>query len=141
LDGPSFEIRSGKDIYCLSEARFDRPKVEAFWNEKLTGALAQGFAGIRVIGDAFWLDERDWKDFYEYEMELNTSMAGQPMSVLCAYPLAVTGIADVFDVARAHHCAIAKRSQDWVVVQLRPGYAKIMREEKSPYRGDFLLFA
>ena len=54
-----------------------------------------------VNGDAFWLDERAWKDFYQYEMELNSSMAGQPMSVLCAYPLAVTGAADIFDVARA----------------------------------------
>jgi predicted ATPase/DNA-binding winged helix-turn-helix (wHTH) protein len=118
LNSPSFEIRSGKDVYCLSEGRFDRRKAEAFWNEKLTSALAQGFAGIRMMGDAFWLDERAWKDFYEYEMEFNNSMAGQPMSVLCAYPLAVTGVADVFDVARAHHCAIAKRNQDWEVVEM-----------------------
>jgi hypothetical protein len=33
------------------------------------------------------------------------------------------------------------RKQRLDVVQLRPGYAKIMREEKSPYRGIFLLFA
>ena len=116
LDDPSFEIDSGRDIY-LSEGRFDRRKVEAVWSEKLAHALAQGYAGIRVIGDAFWLDERAWKDFYEYEMELNKSMAGQPMSVLCAYPLEVTGAADIFDVVRAHQCAVAKRNRDWEIVE------------------------
>jgi signal transduction histidine kinase len=116
LDDPSFEICPGRDIY-LSEGHFDRAKVQAIWSRKLTDALARGFPGIRVLGDAFWLDERAWKDFYQYEMELNSSMAGQPMSVLCAYPLAVTGAADIFDVARAHQCAVAKRNQDWEVVE------------------------
>jgi MEDS: MEthanogen/methylotroph, DcmR Sensory domain len=94
LNDPSFEICPGRDIY-LSEGRFDRGKVQAIWTGKLTDALARGFPGIRVLGDAFWLDERAWNDFYQYEMELNNSMAGQPMSVLCAYPLAVTGAADI----------------------------------------------
>jgi signal transduction histidine kinase len=116
LNDPSFEICPGRDIY-LSEGRFDRGKVQAIWTGKLTDALARGFPGIRVLGDAFWLDERAWNDFYQYEMELNNSMAGQPMSVLCAYPLAVTGAADIFDVARAHQCAIAKRNQDWEVIE------------------------
>ena len=91
--------------------------MRVVWNEKLAHALAEGYEGLRVVGDAFWLDESVWRDFYECEMELNRSMAGRPMSVLCAYPLAVTGAADVFDVARAHQCAVAKRNQDWEVVE------------------------
>jgi C4-dicarboxylate-specific signal transduction histidine kinase len=50
-------------------------------------------------------------------MELNQSMAGRPMSVLCAYPLDVTGAADIFDVARAHQCAVAKRNREWEVIE------------------------
>ena len=112
----NFEIHSGRDLY-LTEGRFDRDKVKAVWNEKLAHALAEGYEGLRVVGDAFWLDENDWRDFYEYEMELNQSLAGRPMSVLCAYPLGVTGAADIFDVVRAHQCAVAKRNQDWDVVE------------------------
>ena len=115
-DDRSFEIQSGRDLY-LADGRFDRERVRVVWNEKLAHALAEGYEGLRVVGDAFWLDESVWRDFYEYEMELNRSMAGRPMSVLCAYPLAVTGAADVFDVARAHQCAVAKRNQDWEVVE------------------------
>jgi C4-dicarboxylate-specific signal transduction histidine kinase len=111
-----FEIHSGRDLY-LTGGRFDREKVKAAWNAKLAHALAEGYEGLRVVGDAFWLDESAWKDFYEYEMELNQSMAGRQMSVLCAYPLGVTGAADIFDVARAHQCAVAKRNRDWEVVE------------------------
>jgi len=69
------------------------------------------------VGDAFWLDDSAWKDFYKYEMELNQSMAGRQISVLCAYPLAVTRAADIFDVARAHQCAVAKRNRNWEVAE------------------------
>ena len=69
------------------------------------------------MGDAFWLDQSAWRDFCEYEMELSQSLAGRPMSVLCAYPLAVIGATDILDVARAHQCAVAKRNQDWKVVE------------------------
>jgi len=110
----SFEIHSGRDLY-LTGGRFDRAKVKATWNTKLAHALAEGYEGLRVVGDAFWLDESAWKDFYEYEMELNQSIAGRQISVLCAYPLDVTGAADIFDVARAHQCAVAKRNRDWEV--------------------------
>jgi C4-dicarboxylate-specific signal transduction histidine kinase len=112
----SFEIQFGCDLY-LAQGRFDREKVKAVWNEKLARALAESYEGLRVVGDAFWLDESAWGDFYEYEMELNQSLADRPMSVLCAYPLAVTGAADIFDVARAHQCAVVKRNQDWEVVE------------------------
>jgi hypothetical protein len=33
--------------------------------------LAEGYQGMRVVGDAFWLDQSAWRDFYEYEMELS----------------------------------------------------------------------
>jgi MEDS: MEthanogen/methylotroph, DcmR Sensory domain len=110
-DDRNFEIHSGRDLY-LTGGRFDREKVKATWSAKLAHALAVGCEGLRVVGDAFWLDESAWKDFYEYEMELNQSMAGRQISVLCAYPPDVTGAADVFDVARAHQCAVAKRNRD-----------------------------
>ena len=115
-DDRRFEIHSGRDLY-LTGGRFDREKVKAAWNTKLAHALAEGYEGLRVVGDAFWLDESAWKDFYEYEMELNQSIAGRQMSVLCAYPLDVAGAADIFDVARAHQCAVAKRNRDWEVVE------------------------
>jgi hypothetical protein len=55
----SFEIQSGPDLY-IADGRFDRERVRVAWNEKLAHALAEGYEGLRVVGDAFWLDESAW---------------------------------------------------------------------------------
>ena len=71
-DDPRFEIHLGRDLY-LTEGRFDRQKVKATWNAKLAHALAVGCEGLRVVGDAFWLDESAWKELLRVQMELNQS--------------------------------------------------------------------
>src|SRR4051812_23097855 len=43
-------------------------------------------------------------------------IASQPISGLCTYPFSVSKLGDVFDVARAHQFAIAKRRTQWHVV-------------------------
>jgi hypothetical protein len=60
-DDRRFEIHSGRDLY-LTGGCFDRGKVKATWNAKLVHALAVGCEGLRVVGDAFWLDESAWKE-------------------------------------------------------------------------------
>jgi len=72
---------------------------------------------MRVSGDTFWLREKDWKDFFAYEKQLNASITDQPMNVLCTYPLAKSGAAEVLDVVQAHQFAIARRQGEWEVIE------------------------
>jgi C4-dicarboxylate-specific signal transduction histidine kinase len=51
----------------------------------------------------------------EYEAEVNRSVGDQRMLLLCTYPL--TSAANVFDVARTHQFAVAKRHGQWEVVE------------------------
>ena len=83
----SIEMFRAREWY-LKGGKFDLGRVTAAWNSKLEGALARGYAGMRVSGNSAWLDKKDWRDFCEYEEQLNGSIAGQPMTVLCTYPLA-----------------------------------------------------
>ena len=83
------------------------------WNEKLRGALAKGYDGMRVSGNAFWIATNHWKAFCEYEQELDRSLAGQKMIVLCTYSLQASRAVDVLDVARAHQCSTARRNGQW----------------------------
>jgi C4-dicarboxylate-specific signal transduction histidine kinase len=87
------------------------------WNAKLSGALARGYPGMRVSGNTAWLEKKDWKDFCEYEEQLNSSITDQPMAVLCTYPLMTSGAAELLDVARNHQFAIAKRQGTWEVIE------------------------
>jgi len=104
----SLEIASARDWY-LQGGTFDLRRVIGGWNEKLARALASGYAGVRVTGDTAWLEEKDWKDFCEYEDALNDSVANQHLALLCTYPLGACGAAEILDVVRTHQFATLER--------------------------------
>ncbi len=72
---------------------------------------------MRVAGDASWLEKQDWSEFCTYENKLNASITQQRVTVLCTYPLAASGAADILDVARTHQFAIAKRHGTWEAIE------------------------
>jgi len=106
------ELLAGTNWY-LSGDEFDLQRITAGWDAKLGSALARGYDGMRVSGNAFWLGTKHWKEFCEYEQELDRSLAGQKMIVLCTYSLQASRTVDMLDVARAHQCSIVRRKGDW----------------------------
>src|SRR6266481_635066 len=124
----SIEIVGARDWY-LQDGTFDLNRVIAGWNEKLAHAAARGYAGVRVTGDTAWLEKKDWKGFCEYEETLNESIANQRLAVLCTYPLAACGAAEILDVARTHQLVIAKRRESWEIIET-PGLKQAKAEIK-----------
>lgn len=100
-----------------ADGTFDLQLVSNDWQENLAQALARGYAGMRVMGNSTWLTEDDWKDFLRFEKELDKLIAGQRITLSCTYPLATSRANQVFDVARTHRFAIAKRNGAWVMVE------------------------
>jgi hypothetical protein len=105
------------DVWYLEVGVFDLHRALNGWQEKLHEALARGYAGMRVTGDATGLRKRDWRAFCEYERELNDFAAKHPIIVLCAYQLAASRAAEVLDVARTHQFAVAIRNGNWEIVE------------------------
>src|SRR5207253_9589949 len=64
-----------------------------------------------------WLEKKDWKDFCEYEDSLNQAITDQRLAVLCTYPLAACGAAEILDVVRTHQFAVTKRRGSWDVIE------------------------
>ena len=116
LANRSIEILSGREWY-LDGDRFDLKRITDGWREKLRGALARGYKAMRVSGNAFWVGTTHWKEFCAYERDLEESIAGQAMSLLCTYPLTATRAADVMEVSHAHQFAIARRKGSWEFVK------------------------
>src|ERR1700730_387846 len=112
----SIEIVAARDWY-LQDGAFDLSRVIRSWNEKLASASARGYAGVRVTGDTAWLEKKDWKDFCEYEESLNQAIVGQRLAVLCTYPLAACGAAEILDVVRTHQFAVTNRRGTWDVIE------------------------
>src|SRR3981189_3105168 len=93
-------------------------------------ALDVGYGGVRLSSVSAWLDKRDWKEFCEYEKEVNDSILDTPMLALCTYPLPGSAAAEILDVTRTHQFAIARRNKGWEVVEtseLKQAKAEILR--------------
>jgi PAS domain S-box-containing protein len=116
LLGNSIEIVTAREWY-LPDGTFDLKRVIAGWNEKLARASAKGYAGVRVTGDTAWLERKHWNDFCEYEDSLNGAIANQRLAVLCTYPLAACGAAEILDVVRTHQFAVTRRRGSWDVIE------------------------
>lgn len=116
LEKNSIEILQGREWYMSSEdPTFARLTYR--WERKIEAALSRGYAGLRVSADTAWLERKDWKEFCEYEKEVNDFIVRRPMIAVCNYPLARSAATEILDVARVHHCAIARRKGRWEVLE------------------------
>ena len=118
LENRSIEILPACEWY-LSGGEFDMQRVTGAWHAKLREAELRGLNGLRVSGNAFWFDTKYWDDFISYERELDKSIAGTAMMVLCTYMLTASGASHVLDVARAHQFTVARRNGRWEVMEVR----------------------
>src|SRR5216684_1643802 len=112
LSDENIEILDAREWY-LEENVFNLERATSAWDKKLEQALTRGYDGIRVSGDTFCLREKDWKEFCAYEKQVNDSISDRPMILLCTYPLAKSGAAEVLDVMQTHQFAIARRQGEW----------------------------
>lgn len=120
------ELVSGYDWY-LKGGEFDSLRVTAGWHAKLADSQAKGSAGMRVSGNAFWFEKNQWQAFREYEEELDSSLAGHKMIVLCTYSLKASRAVDLLDVARSHNFSLARRNGRWEFLET-PELAEARRE-------------
>jgi DNA-binding CsgD family transcriptional regulator len=108
----AIELIPGYEWY-LQDGQVDPLRITDAWLARLDDALTMGFAGLRVSGNAFWMNTGRWENFLEYEAELHRSLLGTRMIALCTYPLLISRAADLLDVARAHHLAVLRRAGKW----------------------------
>lgn len=97
---------------------FDADAVLAGWVAKEEAALAHGFAGLRVTGNTFWIEDRaGFASFTDYEARLNESFKARRMVCVCSYCLSRTAASDVLNVVRNHEFAVACQDGTWDVVE------------------------
>ncbi|HWD92164.1 MAG TPA: MEDS domain-containing protein [Verrucomicrobiae bacterium] len=120
--------------WYLTDGVFDLSRLKERLREKLNEMSQTGHTGARATGNTGWLHEKDWRDFREYEKELNSLIADQRIVVLCTYPLTTTPAAQIMDVASVHNLVTARRHGHWEVVEtpeLKEANARIQKASEQ----------
>jgi hypothetical protein len=112
----NMELVQGREWY-LNDNQLDVAMVAQKWSDKLHYALSHGYSGLRLAGSTAWLAKKDWKEFSEYEKEVNDHITDSAMTALCTYPLHGSAAAEILDVTRTHQFAIARRQGGWEVIE------------------------
>jgi PAS domain S-box-containing protein len=107
----------GHDDWFLSGNTFDPHTVANRFRKKLNEALARGYAGMRVNGSPAWLHDAGPQELRKFEAELDKLFPNERTIASCTYPIATIGADEIFDVARTHQFAIARRHGEWEVLE------------------------
>lgn len=97
--------------------RFESDKVLQGWIEKEEQAIKRGFSGLRLTGNTFWLEEKDWKKFADYEAIVNNVIGGHKMLAICTYSLEKCGAVEIVDVVANHQFALIEREKKWEIIE------------------------
>ncbi|MBI4334895.1 MAG: MEDS domain-containing protein [Chloroflexi bacterium] len=105
------------DHWYVREGAFNQQLVLTGWVEKLDQARARGFDGLRLTGNTFWLEKKDWDDFAEYEAAVQSVIGNYRMLAICTYSLDKCSTSDVLDVMRTHEFALIRKEGDWQIIE------------------------
>lgn len=121
------EIIDHDQWYLQSGHQTDSASIVQGWLQRSERALAAGFNGLRLTGNTHWLTTDGWRDFVDYEQQINETFRHHRIIGLCSYCMSHCGNDEVFDVVRNHDFALARRDGEWQ--RLENSSLKIAKDE------------
>ena len=103
--------------WYVKDGTFDSDRVLNGWVEKLNKALANGYDGLRLTGNTFWLEKEDWNDFVDYEKKVDRVIGNYQMIALCTYNLDRCNATEIIDVVINHQFALIKKNGKWTQIE------------------------
>ncbi len=105
------------DDWYVQDGVFEENRVLKGWVDRMEGALAKGFSGLRLTGNTFWLEKEDWNSFAHYEATVNDVIGKYRMLAICTYSLDKCNSTEVIDVIHTHQFALIKREGKWDMIE------------------------
>ena len=127
------------DEWYLRKGRFGAKRVLKAWSEKLEGALARGYDGLRLSGNTFWLEMKDWDRFADYEAAVDDTVRRLRILALCTYSLDKCGVEEIVDVLNNHKLSLIRRDGKWTAVEssVRKSVESDLRQSEQRFREIF----
>jgi len=135
IEKGQIEILDFSQWYTKS-GEFDADEVLDSWVEKEKQALERGFDGIRLTGNTFWLEDKYWRDFTDYEEMINIVIGNYKMLAICSYSLDKCGATEIMDVVANHQFALVKRGNRWEIIESseRRKAEEVLRKSEEKFR-------
>jgi PAS domain S-box-containing protein len=105
------------DEWYVVDGVFDTNKILDGWVDKLVKAQNKGFDGLRLTGNTFWLEDKDWDDFVYYEEAVDEVIENYQMIAMCTYCLDKCNANEIIDVVKNHEFALIKRDDEWTLLE------------------------
>lgn len=110
-----FETLSYDEIYVI-DGVFNEHKVVRAWLNIYERARARGFDGLRVAGSTDWIESKDWKQFIDYEKQIDNAIENHKIIAICNYSLLDSSPSQFADAVLTHQfCVINKEGETAVV--------------------------
>jgi PAS domain S-box-containing protein len=134
IEKGQIEILDYSQWYTKS-GKFDADEVLDSWVEKEKQALEKGFDGLRLTGNTFWLEDKDWRGFTAYEKMINDVIGNYKIIAVCSYSLDKCGATEIMDVVANHQFALVKRENRWEIIESseRKQAEEALRESEEKY--------
>ncbi len=116
LDGGQIKILDFGDWYASATSSLQEDLLGR-WLREEKDALEAGYQGLRVAGNASFLERTQWSTFMAYEGAANREIRTRRMIAFCSYDLKKSSAADVFDVIRNHHFTLDRKGESWEVIE------------------------
>ncbi|GAG50903.1 unnamed protein product, partial [marine sediment metagenome] len=95
----------------------DGDRVLQGWVGKENQAKKRGFDGLRLTGNTFWLEKKNWRNFTEHERKVNDVIGKYRMLAICTYDLDKCGPIEGIDVISTHQFALIRRESKWELMK------------------------
>jgi len=121
------------DKWYTKKGKFDLDRVLQGWVKREKKALKKGFDGLRISGNTFWLDKRDWRKFADYEKTVSSIIDRHRIVSICSYSLEECGVPEIIDVMGNHQSALIRRHKKWQLIESRESrqMGESLRQERD----------
>jgi mycothiol system anti-sigma-R factor len=116
IDKGQMKVLSYKDWY-LSNGCFSCQYTLESNLQHSKEALSCGYSGIRITGDAAWLDDSNWHSFMDYENQVNANIGKYKMLVICSYRESECSKDNIDDVMNTHKYVLSRSKDMWMRIR------------------------